>query len=112
MITIGSAHHMGITLCSASDETLTIGSLAALAELQTQIEDYLQQCGQVEYIKTIHAIRRAAVEGYELHATTLNSACERGTIANAKKLRSRWHMPKPEFETWYADWKFKKGPQI
>lgn len=114
-ITIVNAPHIGIQLRNESGlsgpETLTVGTLDALTELREQIDQYLQKRGQVEYIKSIHAIRLAAEEGYTLSAHTLNVACDRGNIANAKKLRGRWHMPKPEFERWYAEWKLKKDRQ-
>jgi hypothetical protein len=112
MITITNTHKHGIQLNNDQgpdgSETLTLGTLDALVSLQEQIEVYLQKRGKTEYITTYYACRLAKAEGYVLKATTLNSACTRGTIPQAKKLYGRWQMPKPSFETWYTAWKSKK----
>jgi len=112
MITIVNTHNHGIQLQSdtgpSGPEALTLGTLDAVDSLQEQLGSYLQKRGQTEYITTYHAAKQAKTEGYILKATTLNSACSRGSIPHAKKLYGRWKMPKPSFNIWYAAWKSKK----
>ena len=108
MVTITNTHQHGLQLSNEAGETFTLGTLEAVAHLQEQLEEYLQKRGKTDYITTFHAAKLAKADGYTLKATTLNSACIRGSIPHAKKLYGRWKMPKSAFDIWYNSWKSKK----
>lgn len=111
-VQIVNAHQVGIQLRSETGEVLTLGSLENAAQLRDALVNYLSKRGHdIEYITTYHARRRAKAEGYDLSPGTLNSACARLQIPNAKKLHGRWKMPLAEFEVWYNDWKIKKDKE-
>ena len=65
-----------------------------------------------EMITSLEARHIAKEQGYDLPNTTLNSACDRGTIPGATKehdaTKSRWRMPRQEFFVWFEGWKASK----
>lgn len=65
-----------------------------------------------EMISSGDAITYASEQGYNLGITTLNSACERGSIpgatqGNANERYARWQIPRHEFMLWFSTWKTK-----
>lgn len=62
-------------------------------------------------LSTGDALAYAKEQGYDLSFTTLNSACERGSIIGAAKSGSgrydRWNLPRSGFLLWFNTWKTK-----
>lgn len=86
-------------------------SLSELQALYVSIGEYLTQNNATEWMSTAEAREIAEADGKDLPFRTLNNACKRGTIPNARLQGDRWIMPKSEFKTWYNAWKSKKGTQ-
>jgi hypothetical protein len=83
------------------NEELRIHTRAELLDLQRQINDLLG-AAPTDYIRTPEAQQIAEQRlGRRLHLQTLNMACQRGSIPNARKAGGRWEFPRSEFLNWF-----------
>lgn len=106
MFTITPSDQEGIVIHDdALNQTLHLTDFAEVAALHQQLGEWLE-CRRAEgYLSTGEAIAIAAASGYALPITTLNSACSRGQIPNARKRRKRWQLPQTGFTEWFQQWK-------
>ena len=94
-----------IIQCGAQHNALHLTDIAEVAALHQQVGEWLAGQRVDGYLSTGEALAIAAAAGYTLPITTLNSACSRGQIPDARKRRKRWQVPQAGFEQWFRKWK-------
>jgi hypothetical protein len=88
-------------LRNRQNEELRIHSRQELIDLQHQINDLLGTTS-IDYIRTVEAQQIVQQRiNRRLHLQTLNMACQRGSIPNARKVGGRWEFPREEFLSWF-----------
>ena len=88
-------------LRNRQNQELRIHSREEILDLQRQIND-LPGATPTDYIRTPEAQQIAEQRlGRRLHLQTLNMACQRGSIPNARKVGGRWEFPRTEFLNWF-----------
>ena len=106
MFTITQSDEQAITIqCGAHTNVLQLSAVTEVAALHQQLGEWLADQRADGYLSSGEAVAIAAAAGYSLPLTTINSACNRKQIPDARKRRKRWQIPRTSFEIWFRQWK-------
>ena len=89
-----------ISAVATGGYTVTVPNADALAKLLRGQTYKLPRHDGVKMISYDEAQQIAVDAGRNIPSSSLRSACQRGTIVGAEKVKGRWHMPEDQFRQW------------